>query len=73
MNLGPRITVPVGSGFPDLQSTDGVVHGVGLAGYVLLAVDEAGQAAQVRQVDSRCENLSVSAVRHTEKEKVKGY
>jgi hypothetical protein len=56
-----------------LQSTDGVVHGVGLAGDVLLAVDKAGQAAQVRQVDPRCENLSVSAGHHTEKEKVEGY
>jgi hypothetical protein len=66
-------TLPGGPGFTDLQATDGVVHGVGLAGNVLFAVDEAGQAAQVRQVDTRCENLSVSAVRHTGKEKVEGY
>jgi hypothetical protein len=61
-----RIRNPAGR-FTDLQATDGVVHGVGLAGDVLLAVDNAGQAAQVRQVDPRCENLSVSAVHDTRK------
>jgi hypothetical protein len=65
-------TLPGGSGFTDLQATDGVVHGVGLAGDVLLTVDEAGQAAQVRQVDPRCENLSVSAGHHTGKRESKG-
>jgi hypothetical protein len=72
MNPDPRITVPGGPGFTGLQATDGVIHGVGLAGNVLLTVDEAGQAAQVRQVDPRCENLSVSAGHHTEKRESKG-
>jgi len=44
-----------------LEATDGVVHGVGFPCNVLLAVDYAGQAAQVCQVDTGCENFPVPA------------